>query len=157
MSKANAVEQKTEELLTPIAEKCGVRVYDVDYVKEGPERFLRCFIDKDGGVNIGDCEAVSRLLSDALDEADFIPDAYTLEVSSPGLGRSLTKDRHFAQSIGQEVEGTLFKPLEGSKDKTFTGILKAFDENSVTIEESDGNEKVLPRSGIAKIRLTIDF
>lgn len=157
MAGKKAVETKTEELLTPIAEKFGVRVYDVDYVKEGPDRFLRCFIDKDGGVTIDDCENVSRALSDALDAADFIPEAYTLEVSSPGLGRTLTKDRHFAQSIGQEVEGTLFKPLEGTKEKNFTGILKAFDSETVTLTDENGEDLVLPRTGIAKIRLTIDF
>ncbi len=157
MAKNARVEERVEEILTPIAEANGVKVYDVEYVKEGPDRFLRCFIDKEGGVNIGDCEAVSRAMSDAMDADDFIPEAYILEVSSPGLGRSLTKDRHFAASIGQEVEGNTFKPIEeGGKVKNFVGILKAFDKDTVTIE-ADGADLVLDRKNIAKIRLTIDF
>jgi ribosome maturation factor RimP len=89
----------------------GVRIYDVEYVKEGSEYFLRAYIDRDGGVTIGDCENVSRALSDALDGADPIPDAYTLEVSSPGLGRSLTKDRHFSQSIGRKWNSSCTSPV----------------------------------------------
>lgn len=157
MAKQSKTEERAEAILTPIAAEHGVRVYDVEYVHEGPDYYLRCYIDKDGGVTIDDCEAVSRELSDALDAADFIKDAYTLEVSSPGLGRTLTKDRHFAQSLGEEVEGTLFRPLEGTKDKTFTGILKAFTSDTVTIETEENEETVLDRKNIAKIRLTIDF
>ena len=102
MSKKDDIEKKTEALLTPIAEANGVRVYDVEYVKEAGEWYLRAYIDKDGGVNINECVDVSHALSDALDEDDFIEEAYTLEVSSPGLGRQLKKDRHFASSIGQD-------------------------------------------------------
>ena len=149
--------ERAEEILAPIAASCGVRVYDVEYVREGGDYFLRCYIDKDGGVTIEDCEAVSRLLSDALDAADFIPEAYTLEVSSPGLGRTLTKDRHFAQSIGEEVEGTLFRPMAEKGPKAFSGILRSFTADTVTLEEEDGSEIVLERKNIAKIRLAIDF
>lgn len=105
------IESRTETMLTPIAEQYGCRVYDVDYAKDGSEWFLTCYIDKDGGVTLDDCEAVNRAMSDALDADEFIQDAYTLVVSSPGLGRRLTKDRHFAQSIGMEVEGTTFRPV----------------------------------------------
>ena len=93
MSKRETYEAKTEEILLPIAEENGVEIYDVEYVKEGSDWYLRAYIDKPDGVNIGDCEAVSRALSDKLDEADFIEDAYILEVSSPGLGRPLKKDK----------------------------------------------------------------
>ena len=99
MSK-KSYEQQTERLLEPIAAAAGVSVYDVEYVKEGREWYLRAYIDKPGGVNINDCEAVSRALSDRLDEADFIQEAYILEVSSPGLGRTLKKDKHLQMSIG---------------------------------------------------------
>ena len=109
------------------------------------------------GVNIGDCENVSRALSDILDADDFIPNAYVLEVSSPGLGRSLTKDRHFSASIGEEVEGSLFRPLEDKKTRNFQGILKGFDADTVTIEMADGTDQVLDRKNISKISLTIDF
>ena len=88
MSKRETYESKTEALLTPIAEANGVEIYDVEYVKEGADWYLRAYIDKPDGVNIQDCENVSRALSDALDKDDFIEDAYILEVSSPGLGRT---------------------------------------------------------------------
>lgn len=156
MARQSKIEEQAEALLTPIAERFGVRVYDVDYSKEGPDYYLRLYIDKDGGVNIGDCENVSRAMSDALDEHDFIQDAYTLEVSSPGLGRTLTKDRHFAQSIGEKVEGTTYKPFDG-KNKSFDGILQAFTEESVTIADETGKEMILPRKDIAKIRLQIEL
>ena len=108
MSKRETYEAKTEELLLPIAEENGVEIYDVEYVKEGSDWYLRAYIDKPDGVNIGDCEAVSRALSDKLDEADFIEDAYILEVSSPGLGRTLKKDKHLEKSLGEEVEIRLY-------------------------------------------------
>ena len=141
-------------MLAPIAEANGVEIYDVEYVKEGSDWYLRAYIDKPEGVNILDCENVSRALSDKLDEEDFIDDAYILEVSSPGLGRTLKKDKHLEKSLGEEVELRLYKPKD--KQKEFAGILKAFDENSVTIETQE-EEKVFARSEIALIRLAFDF
>lgn len=159
MAKKVKYEETVEKMLEPIAADKGVRIYDVDYVKEGPDYFLRCYIDKDGGVTIEDCENVSRALSEVLDAEDPIPDAYILEVSSPGLGRALTKDRHFAASIGEEVEGNLFKPDEKTGEKSFLGILKDFDDTTVTIltGEENNEEQILVRKNIAKIRLTVDF
>ena len=154
MSRRETYEQRTEELLKPIAEENGVEIYDVEFVKEAGEYYLRAYIDKEGGVNIGDCEAVSRKLSDELDKEDFIEEGYILEVSSPGLGRTLKKDRHLEKSIGEEVEIKLYKPID--KVKEFTGILKSFDEKSITITEND-EDRTFERSGIAKIRLTFDF
>lgn len=147
-------ESRTEELLTPIAEAVGVSVYDVEYVKEGSDWYLRCYIDKPDGVTIQDCETVSRALSDRLDEEDYIADAYILEVSSPGLGRTLKKDKHFAKSIGQEVEIKTYKPIE--KQKEFSGVLRAFDQDTVTIEMQTGEMK-FDRSDVALIRLALDF
>ena len=154
MSKGRTIETRTEEVLAPIAEANGVEIYDVEYVKEGSDWYLRAYIDKPEGVNILDCENVSRALSDKLDEEDFIDDAYILEVSSPGLGRTLKKDKHLEKSLGEEVELRLYKPKD--KQKEFAGILKAFDENSVTIETHE-EEKVFARSEIALIRLAFDF
>ena len=154
MSKGRTIETRTEEVLAPIAEANGVEIYDVEYVKEGSDWYLRAYIDKPEGVNILDCENVSRALSDKLDEEDFIDDAYILEVSSPGLGRTLKKDKHLEKSLGEEVELRLYKPKD--KQKEFAGILKAFDENSVTIETQE-EEKVFARSVIALIRLAFDF
>lgn len=154
MSKRETYETKTEELLRPIAEANHVEIYDVEYVKEGNEWFLRAYIDKEGGVDIDDCVAVSRVLSDKLDEEDFIDEAYTLEVSSPGLGRTLKKDKHLEKSLGEEVEIKTYKPIE--KCKEFAGTLKAFDVDSITIE-TEGTEKVFTRADIAVIRLALDF
>ena len=154
MSKKETYETRTEKLLQPIAEANHVEIYDVEYVKEGNEWFLRAYIDKEGGVVINDCVAVSRVLSDKLDEEDFIDEAYTLEVSSPGLGRTLKKDKHLEKSLGEEVEIKTYKPIE--KCKEFAGILKAYDADSITIE-TDGKEKVFTRADIALIRLALDF
>ena len=154
MSKKENYEAKAEELLAPIVEKLGIEIYDVEYVKEGSDFYLRAFIDKEGGVNINDCETVSRAFSDALDEADPIPDAYVLEVSSPGLGRTLKKDRHLQKSIGQDVEVKLFKAIDKQKD--FARVLKSFDEKTITI--TDNNKDIaFERSNIAIIRLALDF
>ena len=154
MSKRESYEAKCEQLLLPIAEKNGVEIYDVEYVKEGSDYYLRAYIDKQEGVNIIDCENVSRALSEALDAEDFIPDAYILEVSSPGLGRTLKKDKHLQKSVGQEVEIKLFKPID--KCKEFAGVLDSFDEESITILE-DNTPRAFKRSEIALIRLALDF
>ena len=154
MSKRETYEAKTEELLTPIAAEWGVSVYDVEFVKEAGENYLRAFIDKEGGVTIDDCEAVSRRLSDELDKGDFIEEGYILEVSSPGLGRTLKKDRHLQNSLGMEVDVKLFKALNGPKE--FRGVLKSFDEKTITVsvEETD---ITFEKSAVAKISLTLDF
>lgn len=161
MSRKETIEQKTEEMLLPIADENGVRIYDVEYVKEGSDYYLRCFIDKDEGVNINDCENVSRAMSAKLDADDFIEDAYILEVSSPGLGRALKKDRHLLQSIGEEVDVKLYKPLEGTKTKEFTGFLKEFDDTTLTIScpisEEEDEDMIFDRKNIASIKLTLDF
>ena len=154
MSKREVYEEKTENLLLPIAEANGVEIYDVEYVKEGSDYYLRAYIDKADGVNIIDCENVSRALSEALDKEDFIPDAYILEVSSPGLGRTLKKDKHLARSIGQEVEIKLFKAVD--KCKEFSGVLDSFDAENLTILEGD-TKRTFMRSEIALIRLAFDF
>lgn len=154
MSRREDYETRTEELLAPIAAANGVEIYDVEYVKEGSDYYLRAYIDKSGGVNILDCENVSRALSDALDREDFIPDAYILEVSSPGLGRTLKKDRHLKKSIGEEVEVRLFKALD--KRKEFAGTLERFDADTLTISE-EGQEHTFRRAEIASIRLALDF
>lgn len=154
MSRREEYESKTEAMLKPIAEANGVSIYDVEYVKEGAGYYLRAYIDKKEGVNIQDCENVSRALSDALDREDFIPEAYTLEVSSPGLGRALKKDKHLQASIGQEVEIRLYKPID--KCREFSGRLQSFDEGCVTILEGE-KERSFSRSDIALIRLALDF
>lgn len=154
MSKRETYESKTEILLQPIVDANNVSIYDVEYVKEGSDYYLRVYIDKPEGVNIIDCENVSRALSDALDKEDFIPDAYILEVSSPGLGRTLKKDKHLEKSIGEEVEIKLFKAIDQCKE--FSGVLDGFDAEQITIIEGE-TPRTFKRSDIALIRLALDF
>lgn len=154
MSKRETYEEKAGKMLEPIVSELGCEIYDVEYVNEAGEWYLRAYIDKEGGVTIDDCEAVSRAMSDALDADDFIDDAYYLEVSSPGLGRTLKKDKHLQKSIGEEVEIKTYKPID--KCKEFSGILKSFDESSIVLL-IDNKEKEFKRSEIALIKLALDF
>lgn len=158
MAKKDSYEERAEALLVPIVEANGCEIYDVEYVKEGSDWYLRAYIDKPDGVNIVDCENVSRAFSEKLDEEDFIPDAYILEVSSPGLGRALKKDRHLEKSLGQEVEVRTYKPID--RQKEFVGILKSYDKDTITIEIENGSETkdmVFAKADIAIVRLTLDF
>ena len=156
LSKRESYEQKTEAILLPILEEYGFDLWDVEYVKEGNNWYLRAYIDKPGGININDCEAVSRRLSDILDEQDFIDDdSYILEVSSPGLGRPLKKEKDFKRSLGEEVEIRTYRMIE--KQKEFVGLLKAYDDKSVTIETEDGETKTFLKTDIALVRLAFDF
>lgn len=155
MAKREEYERKTEQLLEPILKENNFELYDVEFVKEAGTFYLRAFIDKEGGISINDCELVSRRLSDLLDEKDFIPDAYILEVSSPGLGRQLKKDKHFEKSIGEEVEIKLFKAMD--KQKEFTGYLERFNEEVIVISDEQENEIELNRNNIASVRLVVHF
>ena len=155
LSKREVYEQKTEAILFPIVEEYNFELVDVEYVKEGSSWYLRAYIDKPGGININDCETVSRRLSDILDEKDYIDEAYILEVSSPGLGRPLRKEKDFKRSLGEEVEIRTYRMID--KQKEFTGILKDYDEKTVTIELDGGTVRIFEKSDIALIRLAFDF
>lgn len=148
------IEAKTEALLIPILDEFGFELWDVEYVKEGSEYYLRAYIDKEGGITIDDCVDVSRKLSDKLDEDDFIDSEYILEVSSPGLGRTLKSDRDFTKSIGRDTDIKLYKPID--KVKEFEGILKAFDNDTLTFL-IDGNERVFNKSEVASVKLHVEF
>ena len=154
MSRREEYEKKAEALLAPIVEQAGFELVDVEYVKEAGNWYLRGYIDKPGGITVNDCEAVSRIFSDKLDENDFIEDSYIMEISSPGLVRPLKKEKDFARSVGKEVEIRTYRPIE--KQKEFSGILTAYDDNSVTIDE-DGSLRRFDRKEIALIRLKIEF
>jgi len=155
MTKHEEYEQRTGKLLEPILEANHFELYDVEYVKEGGSWYLRAYIDKENGVTVDDCVLVSRALSDLLDHNDFIADSYVLEVSSPGLGRQLKKEKHFEKSIGEEVEVKLYKAL--NKQKEFVGQLTAFDQKTLTLQMEDGSVMELPRADVAMVRLTFDF
>ena len=155
MSKREKYEEKTEKLLIPIAEANQVEIYDVEYVKEGSDFYLRCYIDKEGGIAVDDCEVISRKLGDWLDKEDFIDESYILEVSSPGLGRPLKKEKDFIRSMGKDVDVRLYRQID--KQKEFTGALSAYDENTVTLTMEDGSQMVFEKPDIALIRLALDF
>ena len=154
MSRREEYEQKAEALLAPIVEEAEFELVDVGYVKEAGNWYLRGYIDKPGGITVNDCEAVSRIFSDRLDEDDFIEDSYIMEISSPGLDRPLKKDKDFARSMGKAVEIRTYRPID--RQKEFSGVLTAYDDNSVTIDE-DGNLRTFDRKEIALIRLMIEF
>ena len=143
------LEEKVENLLKPIIEELNYELYDVIYAKEAKDYYLKIFIDKKDGVSIDDCEIVSNSISDILDEADLIKEQYFLEVSSAGVERVLRNDKHLNDNIGKEVEVKLFTSV--NKSKVYEGILKAFDENSLTIEKDDGEVR-LERKNISVIK-----
>lgn len=155
MARREIYEAKTEGFLLPLLEKHRFELVDVEYFKEAGNWYLRAYIDKEGGITVDDCEVISRALSDWLDKEDFIEDSYIMEVSSPGLGRPLKKDKDFERSMGDEVDVKLYKAR--NKQKEYTGILKAYDKDTVTIELEDGTDEVFTRVEIALIRLAFDF
>ena len=148
-----SVIETVEPLLAEVASTQNVTLYDLEYVKEGGERILRLYIDKDGGVDLNDCERVSRAAEAVLDEHDPVPDAYILEVSSPGIERRLRKDEHFARYAGERVELRLFKPVDGQKK--FRGILGEMKEGVITITDSDGVPRAFGRKDISVCRLSV--
>lgn len=144
------IEERTESLVLPIIESAGLELWDVEYVKEGSDYYLRVYIDKSGGVNIDDCVLVTKALNEKLDADDFIEDAYILEVSSPGLTRKLKKDKEFEKSIGKLIRVKLYKAEEGSKEHI--GRLKEFAPDKLTIEVDEADIS-LSRDNISSVRL----
>lgn len=155
MSKRETYETRTEELITPILDRMNFELVDVEYVKEGGTWYLRSYIDKEGGITVNDCEAVAREMNEILDREDFVEDSYVFEVSSPGLGRPLKKEKDYIRSMGKEVEIRTYRAI--NREKEFYGILSAYDENTVTIKTEDGTEMTFEKSDIALIRLAFDF
>ena len=126
-----SIEEKTEALLESKISELGYELYDVEYVKEGQNYYLRVYIDNEAGINLEDCEKVSNGINDILDEANYIKEQYFLEVSSPGIERVLRKDKHLEKYIGTEIEVKLFKPI--NKQKQYIGILESFDNENIKI------------------------
>lgn len=141
-------------LAAPIAAEQGCSLWDVEYVKEAGAWYLRVYIDKEGGVSIDDCEAVSRPLSDKLDEVDPIEGSYTLEVGSAGIDRVLRKPEHFARFLGSEVEVRLYRAREGKKE--FVGSLTGYKDGNVTVD-AGGGPVVFEKKDIAQVRLYVRF
>lgn len=144
------------EFAEPLVQACGCSLWDVEYVREGGEWFLRLYLDKEGGVDIDDCEAVSRRLSDALDEADPIEGSYTLEVGSAGAERALKRPSDFQQFLGSPVLVKLYRAREGRKE--FAGYLKGYDEATGDVTVTVGSQDlVFPKKETALIRLRVEF
>lgn len=155
MSKARDYEAKTESLILPIVERMEFELVDVEYVKEGSTWYLRAYIDKEGGITVNECADVAREMNVLLDELDFIPDSYIFEVSSPGLGRPLKKEKDYIRNMGKKIEIRTYRAINRSKE--FYGLLKAYDDKTVTIETEDGEDMVFEKTDIALIRQAIDF
>ena len=153
-SKNATIAQKAEALALPFCKELELNLWDVRFVKEGADWFLRFFIDKEGGVNINDCENLSRAVDAPLDEADFIEQAYYLEVSSPGLNRELTKDRHFEQMMGEPIWVKLYKAVNGTKE--VKGILVGKTDEILLLCDNEGTTHSLTLSEIASVRLDDD-
>ena len=155
MSRREEYEMKTEALITPIVDEKGFELVDVEYVKEAGNYYLRVYIDKEGGITVDDCEVISRALGDKLDADDFIDDSYILEVSSPGLGRPLKKEKDYIRSMGKELEIRTYRSMNGSKE--FYGVLTGYDDDTVTIQTEEDEKLTFAKTDIALIRLAFDF
>jgi len=152
------VTELVQELAKPIVEELGLEIVDVEYVKEGKQYFLRVFIDKETGVDIEECAAVSERLSEKLDEVDPIPHNYYLEVSSPGAERPLKKKEDFVKAVGKQVHVKTYEPIEG--ERQFEGKLTAFDGQQLTVEIRIGPRRkmiLIPFEKVARARLAVSF
>lgn len=146
--------KRVYDVIAPIADELGLEIWDIRYVKEGSAWFLRIFIDKDGGIDINDCENLSRAIDEPLDKADPIKESYYLEVSSPGLGRELTRPEHFAKFVGEEITVKLIRPKDGERE--FVGVLKSEQSGTVTIQTENG-EISFEKGEINKVKLNDDL
>lgn len=152
-----AIEEAVEALLEPILDADGIEIVDVEYVRER-NWILRIFIDKEGGVDLADCQSISEKAGEILDEKDIIPDNYMLEVSSPGLDRVLKKDKDFRRYAGSDVDVKLFAPLEEAGGKAFTAHLEGLtEEGDLALTLADGTEIALRRDKISQVRLHFSF
>ncbi|MBQ2445170.1 MAG: ribosome maturation factor RimP [Oscillospiraceae bacterium] len=148
------ISEQVWQFSQPLVEACGCSLWDVEYVREGGEWFLRLYIDKEGGVDIDDCEAVSRAVDPVLDEKDPIPESYRFEVCSAGLERSLKRPSDFERFMGSAVMVKLYRPKDGAKE--FPGVLKSYDDGAVTIDMA-GRELRFEKAEVALVRLRVEF
>lgn len=150
------IEEKIESVIQNKIKKLGYNLYDVQYVKEGQNYFLRIFIEKENGtIDLNDCEKVNDGINDILDTADYIKEQYFLEVSSTGIEKILRKNKHLQNNLGTQVEVKLFKPIE--KKKEFLGILDSFNENEITLRLEDDSKITIARKDISLIKTVFDW
>ena len=150
MGRKESYEAKTEQLIQPLIDENNFELVDVEYVKEGSDWYLRVYIDKEGGITVNDCELISRAFNEILDTENYISDQYIFEVSSPGLLRPLKKEKDYEKSIGKLIDVKLYKAID--KQKEFTGTLKSYDKDTVTLEFEDADDLVVERTNLAMIR-----
>lgn len=147
------IEEKVEKLITKPIEELNYELYDVEYVKEGKDYFLRIYIDSEKGIDLNDCEKVSNCITDILDKEDYIKDQYFLEVSSPGVERILKREKHLKDNIGKTIQVNLFKPIDG--DKIYIGNLIDFNKDYIIIKND--NEIKIDRKNIAQIKTVYNW
>lgn len=148
------LEKKIEELVEPEVEKLGLELYDVEFVKEGKEYYLRIYLDSDKGVSIEDCEKVTNVLNDILDKADYIKEQYILEVSSAGVEKFLKYDKHFEKNLGKKIEINLYTKFENKKQ--YVGTLERYNENEIVIL-TDDEEISFDKKNVANVKLVYDW
>ena len=148
------IEEKVENLVKSTIENLGYELYDVHYVKEGKEYYLRIFIDKKEGIDLNDCEKVNNAITDMLDKENYIKETYFLEVSSPGIERILRKEKHLQENIGKLIQIKLFKPYEGKKE--YKGILKSFEQETISLLEQKKEIKI-ERKNISLIKTVYNW
>lgn len=148
------IEERVEKLIKDKIENIGYDLYDVEYAKEGPNYYLRIYIDSQKGIDLNDCEKVSNEINEILDTADYIKEQYYLEVSSPGIERILRKDKHLEQNIGKQVEVKLFKK-DSKGNKNYIGTLEKYDDETITIKETE--EIKIERKDIALIKTIYEW
>ena len=153
--KGGNVVSRVLPIAAPLAEELGYLLWDVEYVREGADYFLRITIDREGGITIDDCERYSRAIDPLLDEADPIEDPYHLEVSSPGIERELKTDAHIAACSGQQVEVRLFAPADGSR--VWRGVLRGLDSDGAVLVETDAGLRTFLRSTVSRLSTVFDF
>lgn len=153
-TKGKSVSELIYPIAKPLADELGLEIWDIKLVKEGPNQYLRIFIDSKNGITLDDCENMSRALDEPLDELDPIPDSYFLEVCSPGIERELSKDTHLEKYMGHSIKIRLIRPNEDGEKEIF-GILKSFDKNDIEIEKQNEDNMALSivRKNIAHINL----
>lgn len=147
------IEERTEEIIKPIIQNLGYSIYDIQYVKEGKDYYLRIFIDSKNGIGLEDCEKVNNAITDILDEKDYIKESYFLEISSPGIERILRKEQHLKDNIGNKVSVSLFKPLD--KIKQIIGTLEKFDNENIYVKDKDVLK--IERKNISLIKTVYDW
>lgn len=144
------IEEKVESLVSKTINDLGYSIYDIMYVKEGKDYYLRIFIDNENGISLNDCEKVNDAITDMLDSANYIKDQYFLEISSPGIERNIRTDKHLQLNLNEEINVKLFKAIE--KKKELEGVLKKFDDETITLENENNDDIIIQRNNISSMK-----